>query len=122
VNYIGLGPSAHSFNGFSRQWNVKNLNGYIKSVNAGQPDFEKEELDLKTRFNEYIMTSLRTMWGIDLEYIEKTFEKEGYDYIINLAGKFKEYGLIRMDKKNLVLTNQGKMISDNIISEFMMPE
>jgi len=122
VNYIGLGPSAHSFNGFSRQWNVKNLKGYIKSVNAGQPDFEKEELDLKTRFNEYIMTSLRTMWGIDLEYIEKTFEKEGYDYIINLAGKFKEYGLIKMDKKTLVLTNQGKMISDNIISEFMMPE
>ena len=122
VNYIGLGPSAHSFNGFSRQWNVKNLKGYIISVNAGQPDFEKEELDLKTRFNEYIMTSLRTMWGIDLEYIEKTFEKEGYDYIINLAGKFKEYGLIKMDKKTLVLTNQGKMISDNIISEFMMPE
>lgn len=122
VNYVGLGPSAHSFNGFSRQWNIKNLKGYIKSVKAGQPDFEKEELDLKTRFNEYIMTSLRTMWGIDLEYIEKTFEKEGYDYIINLAGKFKEYGLIKMDKKNLVLTNQGKMISDNIISEFMMPE
>ncbi len=122
VNYIGLGPSAHSFNGFSRQWNVKNLKGYIKSVNAGQPDFEREELDLKTRFNEYIMTSLRTMWGIDLEYVEKTFEKEGYDYIINLAGKFKEYGLIKIDKKTLVLTNQGKMISDNIISEFMMPE
>lgn len=120
VNYLGLGPSAHSFNGFSRQWNIKNLKGYISSVNTGEPDFEREELDVKTRFNEYIMTSLRTMWGIDLEYVENTFEKEGYDYIVNLAGKFKDYGLIRMDKKNLVLTNQGKMISDNIISEFMM--
>jgi oxygen-independent coproporphyrinogen III oxidase len=121
VNYIGLGPSAHSFNGFSRQWNIKDLKGYIKSVNAGQPFFEKEELDTKTRFNEYIMTSLRTMWGIDLGYVERTFEKEGYDYIVNLAGKFIEYGLVSMDKKTLVLTNQGKMISDNIISEFMMP-
>jgi len=67
------------------------------------------------------MTSLRTMWGIDLEYIESTFEKEGYDYVVNIAGKFKDYGLMKQDKKTLVLTNQGKMISDNIISEFMMP-
>ena len=61
------------------------------------------------------------MWGIDLEYVERTFEKEGYDYVVNLAGKFKDYGLMKQDKKTLVLTNQGKMISDNIISEFMMP-
>jgi oxygen-independent coproporphyrinogen-3 oxidase len=121
VNYLGLGPSAHSFNGYSRQWNVRNLKGYIKALNSGQSFFEREELDTKARFNEYIMTSLRTMWGIDLEYVERTFEKEGYDYIINLAGKFRDYGLIKQDKKTLVLTNQGKMISDNIISEFMMP-
>jgi oxygen-independent coproporphyrinogen-3 oxidase len=68
------------------------------------------------------MTSLRTMWGIDLEYVEKIFEKEGYDYVINLSGKFINYGLMRQENKNLVLTNQGKMISDNIISEFMMPQ
>jgi putative oxygen-independent coproporphyrinogen III oxidase len=121
VSYLGLGPSAHSFNGYSRQWNIKNLNNYIKSVNGGKIFFEKEELDTKTRFNEYIMTSLRTMWGIDLEYIEKTFEKEGYDYVVNMSGKYRDYGLMKLDKKTLVLTNQGKMISDNIISEFMMP-
>jgi oxygen-independent coproporphyrinogen-3 oxidase len=121
VNYIGLGPSAHSFNGYSRQWNIKDLKGYVKSVISGKAFFEREDLDLKARFNEYIMTSLRTMWGIDLEYIEKTFEKEGYDYVVNLAGKFKDYGLIRQDNRNLVLTNQGKLISDNIISEFMIP-
>ena len=74
VNYLGLGPSAHSFNGYSRQWNVRDLKGYIKSINTGKPYFEREELDTKTRFNEFIMTSLRTMWGIDLEYIEKIFE------------------------------------------------
>jgi len=67
------------------------------------------------------MTSLRTMWGIDLEYVEKIFEKEGYDYVINLSSKFIGYGLMKQENKNLVLTNQGKMISDNIISEFMMP-
>ena len=121
VNYLGLGPSAHSFNGYSRQWNIRDMKGYIESVNDGKAFFESEELDTKARFNEYIMTSLRTMWGIDLEYIERTFEKEGYDYVVNLAGKFRDYGLMKQDKKTLVLTNQGKMISDNIISEFMMP-
>ncbi len=122
VNYLGLGPSAHSFNGYSRQWNVSDLKGYIKAVNSGLPFYESEELDARTRFNEYVMTSLRTMWGIDLDYIEKMFEKEGYDYVINLAGKYKGYGLMKQDKKNLVLTNQGKMISDNIISEFMLSD
>jgi len=121
VNYIGLGPSAHSFNGYSRQWNVKDIKSYIKSVNTGKPYFEHEDLDLKARFNEYILTSLRTMWGIDLDFIEHTFEKEGYDYVVNLAGKFKDYGLLRQTGNNLVLTNQGKIISDNIISEFMIP-
>jgi oxygen-independent coproporphyrinogen-3 oxidase len=121
VNYLGLGPSAHSFNGYSRQWNISNLKAYVKAINSGIPYYESEELDTKARFNEYIMTSLRTMWGIDLEYVEKTFEKEGYDYVVNLSAKFRDYGLMKQDKKNLVLTNQGKMISDNIISEFMMP-
>jgi len=121
VNYLGLGPSAHSYNGYSRQWNTRDIKKYIQSVNSGNPLFESEELNIRKRFNEYIMTSLRTMWGIDLEYVEQKFEKEGYDYIVNMSGKFKEYGLMRQDKKNLVLTNQGKLISDNIISEFMMP-
>jgi oxygen-independent coproporphyrinogen III oxidase len=120
VNYIGLGPSAHSFNGYSRQWNIKDIKGYIKSVSSGKSFYEQEDLDLRARFNEYVMTSLRTMWGIDLDYIERKFEKEGYDYVVNLAGKFKDYGLIRQDNKYLVLTNQGKIISDNIISEFMI--
>jgi oxygen-independent coproporphyrinogen-3 oxidase len=122
VNYIGIGPSAHSFNGYSRQWNVSDVKGYIKSINSGKTFFEREELDTKARFNEYIITSLRTMWGIDLDYVERIFEKEGYDYVVNLSGKFKDYGLMRKDDKHLILTNQGKMISDNIIAEFMMPE
>jgi oxygen-independent coproporphyrinogen III oxidase len=121
VNYLGLGPSAHSFNGYTRQWNLRDLKGYIKAVNSGKPFSDSEELDIRTRFNEYMMTSLRTMWGIDLEYVERMFEKEGYDYVINLSGKFKNYGLMKQEQKSLVLTNQGMLISDNIISEFMMP-
>jgi oxygen-independent coproporphyrinogen-3 oxidase len=121
VPYLGLGPSAHSFNGYSRQWNISNVKKYIHSVNSGRLLFEKEELDIRTKFNEYVMTSLRTMWGIDLLYVEKIFEKEGYDYIVNLSGKFINYGLMRQDDNNLFLTSQGKMISDNIISEFIMP-
>ena len=122
IPYIGLGPSAHSFNRYSRQWNLSDLKKYIKAVNNDIPFYEKEEIDLKTKFNEYILTSLRTMWGIDLEYVENTFEKEGYDYIINLSGKFINYGLMEQKEKALMLTNQGKMISDNIISEFIMPQ
>ncbi|MDY0097890.1 MAG: radical SAM family heme chaperone HemW [Bacteroidales bacterium] len=121
VNYIGLGPSAHSFNGYSRQWNTRDLKTYFDGIFSGNLSYEREELDTKTRFNEYIMTSLRTMWGIDLDYVEKTFDKEGYDYLTNLAGKFINYGLMNQDKNTLVLTNQGKMISDNIISELMLP-
>lgn len=121
VSYIGIGPSAHSFNGYSRQWNVSNIKEYVKAINNGDSCYEREELDTRKRFNEYIMTSLRTMWGIDLDYVEKTFEKEGYDYVVNLSGKFKDYGLMKKEGENLILTNQGKMISDNIISEFMMP-
>ncbi|HOU00911.1 MAG TPA: radical SAM family heme chaperone HemW [Bacteroidales bacterium] len=121
VSYLGLGPSAHSFNGYSRQWNVRNLKKYANSLKGNKTFFEKEELDLKTKFNEYMLTSLRTMWGIDLQYVEKAFEKEGYDYVINLAGKFINYGLMEQKENALTLTNQGKMISDNIISEFIMP-
>ncbi|HOP58863.1 MAG TPA: radical SAM family heme chaperone HemW [Bacteroidales bacterium] len=119
--YIGLGPSAHSFNGYSRQWNLSDIEKYIKFIRSGRDYYEREELDLRTRFNEYVMTSLRTMWGIDLDFAEKTFEKEGYDYIMNTAGKFIDYGLMKKNKNTLVLSNQGKLISDNIISEFMMP-
>jgi oxygen-independent coproporphyrinogen-3 oxidase len=121
VSYLGLGPSAHSFNGYSRQWNIRNVKKYIKALSSGSLLFEKEELDKRTRFNEYIMTSLRTMWGIDLDFVERIFDKEGYDYVVNLSGKMIDYGLMKQENKTLVLTNQGKMISDNIISELMVP-
>ena len=121
VNYLGLGPSAHSYNGFSRQWNTSNLNQYIKSLDKGVVANEKENLDEKMKYNEYVMTSLRTMWGADLEFIEQSFNKEARDYLFNIATRLIKYGMVELkEKRNLVLTNQGKMISDNIISELLM--
>lgn len=121
VNYIGFGPSAHSYNGYSRQWNISDLGKYIDKLDRGEVYYEKEQLDEKERYNEYIMTSLRTIWGIDMSYVESSFDKEKHDYLLNLASRFIKYGMIVKSKTNkLVLTEQGKMISDNIISELMM--
>lgn len=121
VPYLGLGPSAHSYNGYSRQWNVSDLQKYIKSLEKKKLLFEKENLDNKMMYNEFIMTSLRTMWGADLDYVESGFSKEAHDYLLNMSARFIKYGmLIRSDDNRLILTDQGKLISDNIISGLMM--
>ncbi|TFH49765.1 MAG: radical SAM family heme chaperone HemW [Bacteroidia bacterium] len=120
IPYLGLGPSAHSFDRRSRQWNVSNLKKYIKSVEEGAVMCEREELDRITVFNEYLMTSLRTMWGVELDHVEQQFDKELRDYLVNLSDKYIRYGLMQRNKNTLVLTDQGKMISDNIIGELLM--
>ncbi len=121
VNYLGLGPSAHSYNGYSRQWNVADITEYMEKADKGATCFEKEILDEKVRYNEYVMTTLRTIWGVDMNYLETSFNKETHDYLLNLSSRFIKYGMIvRTEKNNLVLTDQGKLISDNIISELMM--
>jgi oxygen-independent coproporphyrinogen III oxidase len=119
VPYIGLGPSAHSFDRRSRQWNVSDIRKYIKAIGAGKIPCEREELSRITVFNEYVMTSLRTMWGIDLQYVEEYFDKEMHDYLVNLSGRYIRYGLMKREKNTLILTDQGKMISDNIIAELL---
>jgi oxygen-independent coproporphyrinogen III oxidase len=119
VPYVGLGPSAHSFDRRSRQWNVSDVKKYIKSISGGEVPFVREELDRLTIFNEYVMTSLRTMWGIDLAHVETFYDKELHDYLVNLSGKYIRYGLMKREKNTLVLTDQGKMISDNIIAELL---
>lgn len=119
VPYIGLGPSAHSFNRRSRQWNVSDVKKYIKAIGNGEIPAEREDLDRLTVFNEYVMTSLRTMWGIDLLYVESLFDKELHDYLVNLSDRYIRYGLMKREKNTLVLTDQGKMISDNIIAELL---
>ncbi|MDT8400488.1 MAG: radical SAM family heme chaperone HemW [Bacteroidales bacterium] len=118
--YLGLGPSAHSYNGDSRQWNVADLQTYLKSLDQDKIPGTVEILTMKDRYNEYIMTSLRTMWGINLDLVEEKINKESRDYLNNLATRFVKYGMITKKGNQLVLTDQGKMISDNIISELMM--
>ena len=119
VPYLGLGPSAHSFDGRSRQWNVADVRKYVKAISSGEIPCEREELDRITVFNEYVLTSLRTMWGIDLTHVEEFYDKELHDYLVNLSGKYIRYGLMKREKNTLVLTDQGRMISDNIIAELL---
>ena len=119
VPYLGLGPSAHSFDGRSRQWNVADVRKYVKAISSGEIPCEREELDKIMMFNEYVMTSLRTMWGIDLIHVEEFYDKELHDYLVNLSGKYITYGLMKREKNTLVLTDQGRMMSDNIIAELL---
>lgn len=115
-HYIGIGPSAHSFNGYSREWNMSDTWVYIKSIGKGDVPSEREILDEGMRYNEYIMTSLRTMWGIEPVYIESEFGKELYDYFLNMINRYFRYGLIeKASNGRVVLTAQGKMTADNII-------
>ena len=119
-HYLGVGPSAHSFNGATRQWNIADLSAYLETTEKNRIPATREVLDIKKRYNEYVMTSLRTMWGTDLDFLEDTINKESRDYLNNLSTRFIRYGMMLRDNNRLILTDQGKMISDNIISELMM--
>lgn len=115
--YIGLGPSAHSFNGASRQWNVANNAFYIKSLESNQLPFEQEVLTESQRFNEYIMTSLRTIEGTDIELATQKFGKASTDDLIKNSTKFIERGWMINISDRLVLTKQGKLFADGIAAE-----
>jgi oxygen-independent coproporphyrinogen-3 oxidase len=117
--YMGLGPSAHSYNIVSRQWNVSDNKKYIDSINKGITCARKEMLDKKTRFNDYLLTSMRTMWGTDIEYIAGEFGAEYSDYLEAGIIKFLSAGTMIRNKSILTLTDKGKFISDYIISELI---
>lgn len=115
--YMGLGPSAHSFDGQSRSWNIANNNLYIKGVGNGELRFEKEHLSLADRYNEYIMTGLRTIWGVDTFRIGQEFGKTFEDYVLQGAKKHIQGGLMHLDKDVLTITDKGKFLSDGIASD-----
>jgi len=119
-HYLGLGPSAHSFNGRSRQWNVSNITKYIEQVNVKTEVFEKEVLSEKQRYNEYVMTSLRTIWGCDLEHIKNIFGNGYMDYCQSQAIPFLDQGRLEQKGKKLLLTLQGKIFADGIASALFM--
>ncbi|MBV1924338.1 MAG: radical SAM family heme chaperone HemW [Flavobacteriaceae bacterium] len=115
-SYLGIGPSAHSFNGEYRSWNISNNIKYIKSISEKKLPIERELLSVNDRYNEYIMTGLRTMWGVSLLKVESDFGKEYVDYVLNQAQK-------EIEKKHLILTGdclkidkKGKFLSDGIAS------
>ncbi|MBN2213417.1 MAG: radical SAM family heme chaperone HemW [Bacteroidales bacterium] len=118
--YIGIGPSAHSYNIKTRQWNVSDNAEYIMKINQNRTYFEMEHLNLKTRFNEYIMTGLRTKWGIDLKEIEKKFGTEFYRLIINKALPFLKNNDIEEKENHYFLTSKGIFIADYIISAMFL--
>lgn len=117
-HYLGLGPSAHSFNGASRQWNIANNALYIQNIETGELNFEKEELTATQQLNEYIMTSLRTMEGINfLDNRWLMTDDSTKNKIILSAKKWETTGTIFIDKNSLRLTDKGKFLADGIAAD-----
>lgn len=115
--YIGIGPSAHSFNGKERSWNVANNAKYIKEIQQGKLPFEVEELSKKDNYNEYIMTGLRTIWGVSLDKIREDFGCEFAVYLQKQAEKFIVQDLLYIEKQTLKTTKKGKFLTDGIASD-----
>jgi len=113
--YLGLGPSAHSYNGISRQWNVASLEKYIKAIAAGETHFEREELTQTDKLNDYLITRLRTRWGISLNYISENFGEEFGRQVFHSAQTFISTGHLLQNGDIISLTRQGIMISDKIM-------
>ncbi|HTM93834.1 MAG TPA: hypothetical protein VL095_15540, partial [Flavisolibacter sp.] len=115
--YLGLGPSAHSYNGTERRWNVANNNLYIKGINKNCPEREKEILTSAQKLNEFIMISLRTKEGMDLARLEKEFGLKEKDRIKSEIEKFKDHNLICINNSFIQLTDEGMLRADGIASE-----
>lgn len=120
--YLGLGPSAHSFNGESRQWNISNNALYISALEKGELNFEKELLTETQRYNEYVMTSLRTMWGTSLDYIQTHFDETYHTYILKEVKKYIASSDVIHGENKLYLTDKGKLIADRIASDLFKTE
>ncbi len=112
--YLGLGPAAHSFNGTSRQWNISNNALYIKSLMSGQLNMEFETLQAKDLLNEYIMTSLRTIEGMDLQYVSNHFGKEKSNKLAENAAKYILSNKMEQVQEKMLLTREGKLFADGI--------
>jgi oxygen-independent coproporphyrinogen-3 oxidase len=116
-SYLGIGPSAHSFNGKQRGWNVRNNSKYIKSIQQDKLPIELETLTLTDRYNEYIMTGLRTIWGVSLNKVENDFGIIFKDYLIEQSEVFINQHLLYIDDEHLRVTKKGQFLSDGIASE-----
>lgn len=121
-NYVGCGPSAHSFNGTSRQWNIASLDEYMNGISKGAPIFEIEELDLYTRYNDFVITSIRTRWGMPLSFLKSNYGDKLYHYCLRMAKSHMEQGLLEIKDNTLRLTSKGIFVSDGIMSDLLWIE
>ena len=118
--YLGIGPSAHSFDGVSRSWNVSNNSLYIKSIQENNLPNQVEILSKTDRYNEYIMTGLRTIWGVSFEKIASDFGNDYLDYCQNQMQKFLKDDLLFVENNILKTTKKGKFLTDGIASDLFM--
>ena len=117
--YLGLGAAAHSFDGWSRQWNVADLGRYIAAIERGKVPAESELLDTPTRYNDTVMLSLRTCEGIDLARLRRNFGQRHLDLCLNAAQPYLSDGLLERRDDRLRLTRQGLFVSDMVMSDLM---
>ncbi len=117
--YLGLGPSAHSFDGESRQWNIAHNMKYLQAIEQNEIPFEKENLSSEERYNEYIMTSLRTIWGCDLERLGKMGESFEVHFRKGIQ-PFLDNKTVLQKKNIFTLTKAGKLLADNIAMELFV--
>ncbi|WP_353779635.1 radical SAM family heme chaperone HemW [Winogradskyella sp. 3972H.M.0a.05] len=115
--YIGIGPSAHSFNGAQRSWNVRNNSKYIKAIAENELPSEVETLTVTDRYNEYIMTGLRTIWGVSLDKIETDFGKNYRSYLLEQAKGYIDDEFLYLHNDKLQVSKKGKFLSDGIASQ-----
>ena len=118
--YIGIGPSAHSFDGKSRSWNISNNKKYVEHINDGRSYHKREELTTIDQYNEYVMTGFRTIWGVSTEFLETNFNLKFKHYFIEKIQK-------HIDQKNIILndnvyttTKKGRFLADGIASDLFL--
>ena len=122
VPYLGIGPSAHSFNNETRHWNINNNAKYIAAIEQKELPSEEEILTPANRINEYIMTSLRTKWGMDLSYLNSNFDARYFEDFHKQLAEFVEKGKVKIENKSCTLTAAGKILADHIASELFVEE
>ncbi|MXO03523.1 radical SAM family heme chaperone HemW [Flavobacterium sp. HBTb2-11-1] len=115
--YIGIGPSAHSYDGEKRGWNIANNSLYLKAIQNDELPIETEVLTISDRYNEYIMTGLRTIWGVSLDRIEKEYGSEYLNYLLEQSQKFLNDDLLSIENNILKPTLKGKFLTDGIASD-----
>jgi len=119
-SYIGIGPSAHSFNKTQRSWNVSNNTKYIQSIQKQELPNTVENLSTQDQFNEYIMTGLRTIWGVSLDRVEKDFGATYKEHLLQSSEKLIQQDLLQIEKGKISTTQKGKFLVDGLASEIFM--